>query len=166
MSQLENSIAAQLDSLNIRYLRQYPIPVKDWPWKTPKSRNPRCDFYLPDIDLYVEVKGFMTMEAISKLYWFCTQPIRYYIFQGTELDWEHPRKTACKSKAEQQRQAIKEQVKEVETLSLKSDPTSISLLRLDAYLAAKEEERAEWLRGASSLCSPPSAQGTGRKFSA
>ena len=66
------------------------------PWSNPSTKKkPTCDFYLPEANIYVEVKGFMTYEAVSKLLWFTFQPFNYYILQGTEIDWNPFFNTHC-----------------------------------------------------------------------
>lgn len=66
------------------------LPLQDWPWKTGRSRKaPTVDLYLPDADVYVEVKGFMTIYAMAKMAWLAQHPdFRYYVLQLSETDWE------------------------------------------------------------------------------
>jgi len=90
MSKLEDQIEKYFTNNNIEFEKQKPMPVKNWPWKTERSkRSPKCDFYIPAANLYVEVKGYMTIEAMSKLAFFCNQTeFNYFILQGTEIDWD------------------------------------------------------------------------------
>jgi len=88
MSKLETSIQDHLAKNNVLFELQKPMPLKEWPWKTQRSKqSPKCDLYLPTAQLYVEMKGYMTLYAISKMSWLCKQDFSYYIFQGTEDDW-------------------------------------------------------------------------------
>jgi len=88
MSKLENRIKDFLTRNNIAFVEQKPVPIDDYPWKTSQSKSsPKSDLYLPDYDLHVEVKGFMTYQAVSKLSFLSRQNFRYYIFQGTEIQW-------------------------------------------------------------------------------
>lgn len=88
MSILEENIKSKLAEKNINFVSQKPVPISSWPWKTPRSRtSPKCDIFLPDCGVYIEVKGFMTMEAISKLAFLSQRKFKYYIFQGTEYEW-------------------------------------------------------------------------------
>lgn len=59
MSQLERTIEAQLEQHRVRFEPQKEMPLDSWPWKRPRSHQPKCDFFLPEGDIYVEVKGFM-----------------------------------------------------------------------------------------------------------
>jgi len=81
MSKLENRFEQFLIDNNIKYEKQKEIPV-EVPWS---KRKPKCDFYLVDIDLYVEVKGFMTLESMFKIYYLMSQKsINYVLLQMTE----------------------------------------------------------------------------------
>ncbi len=89
MSKLEENVKQFLMDSGIYFESERPIPVVNYPWKTKHSRkSPKCDIYINSLDLYIEVKGFMTMEAMAKMGFFTTQEnIKYYIFQGTEWEW-------------------------------------------------------------------------------
>lgn len=137
------------------YHPQKRIPVESWPWKLPRSHHPKCDFYLPEGNIYIEVKGFMTIQAMAKLSWFCRQKdIRYYILQGTEEDWNPyinsplggARGTMPDSNQNIRVQNILYQVKELNWLTF-NDPdetSSLSLARLKAYIATRISEYEEW----------------------
>jgi len=89
MSQLEKDLIETLSQNNVEFETQKPIPCGDYPWKTDRSRsNPKCDIYLRKEELYIEVKGFMTVEAMSKMEFCANQDFKYYIFQGTEKEWD------------------------------------------------------------------------------
>jgi hypothetical protein len=87
MSKLEDSICNHLHSNFIKYETQISIPIDNCPWKNGRNITSKCDIYLPESKLYIEIKGFMTIFAMAKMSWFCKQNICYYIFQGTENDW-------------------------------------------------------------------------------
>ncbi|GAB6392942.1 MAG: hypothetical protein MdMp014T_2315 [Treponematales bacterium] len=89
MSANEQKVAKLLEKQSISYVTQKNMPLEGWPWKTKKSKkSPTCDFYLPDQDIYVEVKGFMTIEAVEKIKFLCKQDFKYYCLQTTEgKDW-------------------------------------------------------------------------------
>lgn len=83
MSKLEESILVKLAN-------EFKIPIIEQPefliqplWS---KRLYKADFLL-DNKLYVEVKGIMTLESMTKLYWLSNQKIPFFIFQGTEKDW-------------------------------------------------------------------------------
>jgi hypothetical protein len=155
MSQLEDAIQAQLEYNKVPFTPQERIPVESWPWKRPRSHSPKCDFYLPTGNIYVEVKGFMTIHAMAKLSWFCRQNhIRYYIFQGTEEDWNpfidspvgNVRGTLPESNQKIREQNITHQIKELIWL-VSNDPcraSSLSLTRLKHYIGTRISEYTEW----------------------
>jgi len=155
MSELESTIQSQLQEHRVQLRPQERIPVASWPWKRPRSHRPKCDFFLPQGKIYVEVKGFMTIHAMAKLAWFCRQEgIRYYIFQGTEEDWnpylESPlgiaRSAVPASKKKIREQNIARQAQELAWL-VSNDPAKaspISLVRLKHYIATRISEYEEW----------------------
>src|SRR6266700_3362665 len=88
MSKLEDDVKAVLVNAAVTFECQNKIPLDKWPWKKSRSHQPKCDFFLPQASIYVEVKGFMTIHAMSKMSWLCRQEnIRYYILQGSEDNW-------------------------------------------------------------------------------
>lgn len=87
MSKLEEYIYKELREKNIEFEIQKIIPLDDCPWKKGKNIKSISDIYLPKSKTYIEIKGFMTIFAMSKMSRFCKQNINYYIFQGTEYDW-------------------------------------------------------------------------------
>ncbi len=62
----EVALAKRLDELNVRWIRNPSIKL---PYITRgrRSRNYIPDFYLPDHDLYIEVKGYWTDAARHKM---------------------------------------------------------------------------------------------------
>ncbi|MCX6825373.1 MAG: hypothetical protein NTY80_04105 [candidate division SR1 bacterium] len=87
MSKLEERIYKELKDRNINFEIQKIIPLDNCPWKKGRNIKSISDIYLPKSKTYIEIKGFMTIFAMSKMSWFCKQNINYYIFQGTEYDW-------------------------------------------------------------------------------
>lgn len=88
MSKLEQKIQEELLRNGINFETHKPVPIDNYPWQTSRSMtSPKCDIYLTDLDLYIEVKGFMTYQAVSKLSYLSRQNFNYYIFQGTESQW-------------------------------------------------------------------------------
>ena len=91
MSKNETSIADKLTEAGLVIdisASSRSMPINDWPWKTSRSRgSPKCDIFIPEGEIYVEVKGFMTIFAMAKMAWLCKQNFNYYIFQSTEDEW-------------------------------------------------------------------------------
>jgi hypothetical protein len=93
----EGDVAALLQQAGLRFERHKPLPVADWPWRTARSREaPKCDFYLSDSSIYIEVKGWMTLYALAKSAWMCGQDFRYYFFQNDDETWEPFEDSPCR----------------------------------------------------------------------
>lgn len=155
MSTVEDTVETHLIDIGVSYEKQNRIPFDDWPWKKARSHQPKCDFYLPDGKIYIEVKGFMTIHAMSKLSWFCRQKsINYYILHGTEADWNplinspikscHENFTGTKKKAMENMIAF--QAKELKWL-VENNPSAASALslgRLKDYISTRITEYTNW----------------------
>lgn len=85
----EGRVAELLSQAGLSFTTQVPMPVTDWPWKTPRSRGaPKCDLLLTDSGIYVEVKGWMTLYGLAKSAWLCAQEFPYFFFQNDDDSWE------------------------------------------------------------------------------
>ena len=62
----EVACARRLDELGIRWIRNSDIKLK-YTTRGRRVRNYIPDFYLPDHDLYIEVKGYWTDAARHKM---------------------------------------------------------------------------------------------------
>lgn len=150
MSKLENEVATALAKANIQFECQNKMPLDDWPWKMPRSHKPKCDFFLPQASIYVEVKGFMTIHAMAKMSWLCRQKnVRYYILQGSETDWNpylhSPLNNSSPSKRTVQ-QNIEQQIQEL-CLFVQhdsNDVSQVSLARLKDYIRMRIDEYTTW----------------------
>ena len=62
----EYAFAERLDRLGIKWVRDEKMTL---PYQTPRGRKRKYvpDFYLPDYDMYVEVKGYFTESAKHKM---------------------------------------------------------------------------------------------------
>ncbi len=150
MSKLENEVADVLTKTNVQFEFQNRIPLDDWPWKRPRSHKPKCDFFLPQASIYVEVKGFMTIHAMAKMSWLCRQnKIRYYILQGSENDWNPYLNSPLNKSTPAQRtlqQNMGQQIQELIWL-IQHDPdraSQLSLARLKEYIRIRIEEYTTW----------------------
>lgn len=157
MSNLESRILDALKKNNIDYEVQIPVPINEYPWKTIRSKTPpKSDIYLPKFDLYVEVKGFMTYQAVSKLAYLSKQKFHYYIFQGTEPQWDPSIETYLSKENQVSltkkgilNSLIDFQVKELVNLDSAPDVffnniSQISLKRLQNYISVKINEYKDW----------------------
>lgn len=66
----EVAMAQRLDSLEITWVRD-PNMKLQYLTKGGRKRNYIPDFYLPDLDLYIEVKGYWTDRARHKMKDIC-----------------------------------------------------------------------------------------------
>ncbi|NOU16146.1 MAG: hypothetical protein HOO91_01115 [Bacteroidales bacterium] len=156
MSKLEQKIQDELLRNGINFEIQKPVPIDNYPWQTSRSMtSPKCDIYLTDLDLYIEVKGFMTYRAVSKLSYLSRQSFNYYIFQGTEPQWNPTIDTYLKfDKIANDKEArilnfnINHQLKEL--INLKSNSefldniSQTTLKRLKNYIDIKIDEYKSW----------------------
>lgn len=62
----ETAMANRLDELNVKWKRDKSIKLK-YLSKSGRKRNYIPDFYLPDYDIYIEVKGYWTEAAKHKM---------------------------------------------------------------------------------------------------
>jgi hypothetical protein len=157
MSKLEERIQSELRRNQINFVIQKAIPLDNYPWKTNRSlTSPKCDIYLIDFDLYIEIKGFMTYQAVSKLSYLSRQDFKYYIFQGTESEWDPVIETYITTdnnptyllKSIRLESNIKHQLNELINLKKDSDfyrrISHISLSRLKHYISVKIDEYQNW----------------------
>jgi len=156
MSKLELKIQDALLRNGINFETQKPVPIDNYPWKTSRSASsPKCDIYLTEFDLYIEVKGFMTYQAVSKLSYLSRQHFNYYIFQGTETQWNPTIDTYLNiSKIEVNQESkilnfnINHQIQEL--INLKSNTkfldniSQTTLKRLKDYINIKINEYKSW----------------------
>jgi hypothetical protein len=154
MSKLEKRLLAELQKelqkKHISVEGQTHMPLDDWPWKKPRSRQPKCDAFLPQANIYIEIKGFMTIYAMAKMSWLCRcKKIRYYIFQGTEEDWNPYLQSPLLSQSPVKRtteQNITQQIQELVHL-IQNDPdqaSKMSLCRLKDYMRIRIAEYQAW----------------------
>ncbi len=157
MSKLEQRIQDELSKHQINFEIQKPVPLEKYPWQTSRSKTaPKADIYLNDFDLYVEVKGFMTYRAVSKLSFLSRQNFKYYIFQGTESEWNPTIETyisfdmdSFSLKESRKIEAnIRHQINEL--VNLQSDLpflkniSQVSLKRIKDYMTVKIDEYKNW----------------------
>ena len=62
----EVAFARRLDALEIRWIRNPSLKLK-YTTRGRRARNYIPDFYLPDHDIYIEVKGYWTDAARHKM---------------------------------------------------------------------------------------------------
>ena len=80
----EVACARRLDALNIRWIRNPGIKLK-YITRGKKTRNYIPDFYLPDHDVYIEVKGYWTDAARHKMNDVQTRhPVKIIILESLE----------------------------------------------------------------------------------
>ena len=157
MSKLEERTQSELRRNQINFEVQKSIPLDNYPWKTNRTKtSSKCDIFLNDFDLYIEIKGFMTYQAVSKLSYLSRQDFKYYIFQGTESDWNpfiDTNNTINNNSKELRNNArlegnIKHQLDELINLNRDSDfyrrISLISLSRLKHYISVKINEYQNW----------------------
>lgn len=149
MSANEEAFKSFLEKNNI----EYKIPSKkeysitDIPFNKTKVYRP--DFYLPEKDLYIEIKGFMTLFNVNKLLYLLRKrlPTNFCILQMTDETWipeiyQDKTLTSINKKIDK---SIETQFDEIKNLSAQ-ELHDISLKRLEAYIELNNRELEEWLR--------------------
>jgi len=156
MSLLENQIQKKFIKNNVSFelQKQMPIIYSEIPWRGKNSikRNPTCDFYIKEVDLYIEVKGFMTIESMSKMMFFCMKDFNYFIFQGTEHDWNPFYNSPLKnlneysSKNQKLQNNVDQQINEIIYFinNPKEFSNQISIDRLNQFILKKIQIFEEW----------------------
>lgn len=146
MSNTEKNFEKFLQENHINYIYQYVID--NVPFTA--SHKHAVDFYLPEYDLCVEVKGFMTHCATTILnYLLESYPKNFYILQVTEEDWIEPYDPSKHpSKASKLRSNVANQYSEIlEMKAGKVAPAELqqrSISRLSDYIFYFETIGEEW----------------------
>lgn len=103
-----------------------------------------ADFYLPNLNLYIEVKGQMTLHTINKLWYLLLfSNMNFYIWQATEEDWLG---RCFIGKTAQIRKNINMQGQEI--LKASSSPQTLNKLcikHLIQYISIRTEDLAKWI---------------------
>lgn len=147
MSQAEKDFESFLKNNHIKYKSQYKI--FDIPFT--QRHYHLVDFYLPDYDLYIEVKGFMTLFQINVLkYLLKYRKEHFYILQVTEEDWIKPYNKLVHNSLRNKLELNKDmQYKEL--LKLKkgnidiSSLQKLSLRRLNSYIKYRNKDINTWI---------------------
>lgn len=80
----EVACAERLDALNIKWIRDPGMKI-EYRDKKLKLRNYIPDFYLPDLDIYLEIKGYWTEAAKWKMKDVCQRnPGKIKIIESLE----------------------------------------------------------------------------------
>ena len=80
----EVAMAERLDMLEIKWVRSPDMKLQ-YLTKGGRKRNYVPDFYLPDTDLYIEVKGYWTSRALYKMKDVCKRyPGRICILESLD----------------------------------------------------------------------------------
>jgi hypothetical protein len=162
-SKNEDHVISRLTALGCRPatdVESRRLPITDWPWQTVRSRvPPTCDLVLRGADgrqLYVEVKGFMTIHAMAKLAWYARQSFPYYVLQTTEHDWDPhsdcllalPTSPAPLQGVHRLRSNIDVQLRELVALNSGSidaaKANGVTSARLHRYIATRIDEYRRW----------------------
>lgn len=111
------------------------------------SKQAKADFYIPTADLYIEVKGQMTLHQVAKsLYLAQKSAHAYYLYQATEEDWDptlgaliHISQPPPPSIQEAARKAYNRHIQQQELIQLARNPApaasvnAATIARLRAY---------------------------------
>ncbi len=151
----EGRVAKLLSQAKLRFDKHLRVPITTWPWKTVRSRGaPKCDFYLPDSNIYIEVKGWMTLYGLAKSAWLSKQGFPYYFFQNDDSTWEpfidSPVPITIidrKSNAALKRSSVFQQIEELRHFArVKGDGcASLSRARIQRHIKGRIENYRNWV---------------------
>lgn len=148
MSKNELLFESFLKSHNVNYV----VPCKDSFYISDVAFNKngiyKPDFYLPDKNLYIEIKGFMTLYTVNKLHYLLQLlPENFCILQMTEDDWikELLSDKSILSKKDRLQRSCEIQFNEILQLSNKQ-LHDLSYKRLSEYICTRQEEYKTWLK--------------------
>ena len=108
-----------------------------------------ADFYLPEYDLYIEVKGAMTHYEYNKLMWLVEESgEKVYVLVDDNADWNGLHDARFETAAEKKRYVLIKQIKELMALKkgiLKADDlVELSKLRLREYVITRSADNIRW----------------------
>ena len=108
-----------------------------------------ADFYLPEYDLYIEVKGTMTLFDHNKLSWLVEESgEKVYVFVDDNEDWDGLCDTRLETATQKKRFILVKQIKELKALkagALKVDDlVKLSKLRLHEYVITRSADNIRW----------------------
>ena len=149
MSQNEELFKDFLKKNNIEYIipskKEYSID--NIPFN--KSHIYRPDFYLPEKNLYIEIKGFMTLYNVNKLRYLLEKrlPSNFCILQMTDETWIYDiYKDASLTSVEKKiEKSVKRQFDEIASLS-SQELHDISLKRLNEYIENNNNDLQNWMK--------------------
>jgi hypothetical protein len=129
----ENELKAKLDAAGVKFLWQErdSIPKRNYAALYGVSKSAEPDFYLPGPDMFIEVKGQMTLHQVAKMLYLAAQPdYRYYVYQSSEEDWDptidplvHVEQAPPDSRAEKVRLDFNRRFQQRELLHIAAHPT-------------------------------------------
>ena len=108
-----------------------------------------ADFYLPEYDLYIEVKGQMSHYEYNKLMWLVEESgEKVYVIVDDNEDWDGLHDSRLEAKADKKRFVLIKQIKELMALKkgiLKADDlVNLSKLRLHEYVITRSADNVRW----------------------
>lgn len=80
MSKLEIKYFEKLKEIDKEIVSKKKILLKN-------GRYYESDFYLPTLDIFIELKGIMTLEKMTRYFLISQQIPNFYVVQATERDW-------------------------------------------------------------------------------
>lgn len=135
-------------------LTKFGIAYEDhWKMVAPCAFNAdsarESDFYLPEYDLYIEVKGTMTLFEHNKLSWLVEESgEKVYVFVDDNEDWDGLCDTRLETATQKKRFILEKQIKELKALksgALKVDDlVNLSKLRLNEYAITRSADKIRW----------------------
>lgn len=140
-------VAHYFDNLRIKYKLHVNLPI-ECPFN--KNLKRQCDFYLPKYNLYIEIKGMLTLSEINKIMWLqrCSG-VKVHVFVLDNEDWDGYCEEREKGKSTEKKKLIlKKQIDEIRALKENRiavcDLVKLSELRILEYAITRSADIIRW----------------------
>lgn len=139
MSKLEESVQKSLLD-TIPHIERHRKLTLAPPWSNATYVTP--DLYIPDHNFYIEVKGYMTIEAMMKIVWIAKNSLEpYFLFQATEVDWFPHLYSEGTTKKSWLERNFAQQVHDIKMFHLHRyrymNPNEVTIRRIEAFIEKK-----------------------------
>ena len=143
-SMQEVAFAKFLDKNNIKF---EPHPQLKGCRFYNKRDDAKTDFLLTDYNLYVEVKGEMTLFEVNKMkYIYAFTDYNYYVMQMTCEDWVSP-DDGTKDKIPHDTNIQEDEILKLVSGKMTAEGLcKVSRKRLYDYIATRERDIANWIK--------------------
>lgn len=139
-------VAHYFDDLSIEYELHTNLPV-ECPFN--KNLKRQCDFYLPKYNLYIEIKGVLTLSEINKIMWLqrCSG-VNVHVLVLDNEDWDGYCDEKEGKSTEKKKLILEKQINEIcalkENRIAVCDLVKLSELRILEYAITRSADIIRW----------------------